>query len=282
MSNVNNHYSNSYSNQYGNNQPSSSSQVTQNMAKKYTILAEVKMLQDRLQDMFTNRSDMVNITGDGWAAAHRNEVKEILWVYLKSLGWISGFHGAILGVTIGVFGGLLAGVTFSAGLLFPAVLFSVVSAMFVVTPYGYMLYAEIITEESKQWVVGQNTQNFFEKMRDSMQFIVWNTWVISGATFIGILFFIGLFETTAISMSMAVLKAFGIVIPQNLQSAIFNNGSIYGISLFALTIAGFLIARVTYMDRIKKIADDKSSANVKTQNMYKYKDAVQEARDLYN
>lgn len=106
MSNVNNHYSNSYNNQYGNNQPSSSSQVTQNMAKKYTILAEVKMLQDRLQDMFTNRSDMVNITGDGWAAAHRNEVKEILWVYLKSLGWISGFHGAILGVTIGVLGGV--------------------------------------------------------------------------------------------------------------------------------------------------------------------------------
>lgn len=260
----------------------SGNQVTQNMPKKYTILAEIKVLQDRLQDMYTNRSDMVNITGDGWAAAHQNEIKEIFWVYLKALGWISGFHGAIIGVIIGIIGGIVAGVTFEASLYQVSIMMFMLSAMFVLAPFGYMLYAEIITEDSAKFVVGQNTEMFFGEMRKSMQFIVANTWIITFATFVAMLFILGLFEEKAVAFSMGMLKIFGLVIPERLGAAIYNNGSIYGISWFAIMLASAYIARIVYIDRVKTEAQAKSNSNKKTQNRYKHKDAVQEVREIFD
>lgn len=261
---------------------SSGNQVTQNMVKKYTILTDVKQLQDRLQDMYTNRSDMVNITGDGWAAAHKNEIREITWVYVKALGWISGLHGAVVGVFIGMIGGTMAGVAFEVGLVMPALILFAISALFVLAPFVYMLYAETITEESGQWAVGQNTQMFFQKMQDGMNVINTSTWAITAVTFIGTLVLMGVFEKASITASMAVLKAMGIVMPEYLRAAAYNNGSIYGISWFALLMAGIYVVRYIHIERIREDAKAKADANKQVQGMYKNKDSLAEARAAFN
>lgn len=259
----------------------SGSQITQNLPKKYTILAEIKILQDRLQDMYTNRADVVNMTGDGWAAAHQNEIKEIFWVYLKALGWISGLHGAVFGTMIGVFGGILAGVLFEATLYTEAVLLFLATTLFFVGPFIYVTYAEVVTEDSAKWVVGNNTKMFHDEMTKAMQFIIVNTWLITIATFIGSLFIVGLLNDYIVRFSIGMLEVFRIVIPERLHGNIVNNGMIYGIGWFVLMIGTVYVGRTWYMNKVKGKSEGRSIENRKTQNSMKFKDNVQEVREMF-
>lgn len=280
MSNTNSiHSKEDLSQDYKNN----GNQVTQNIPKKYTVLSEIKILQDRLQDMYTNRSDMVNATGDGWAAAHQNEVKEIFWVYLKSLGWVGGLHGAVVGNLFGMLGFIYAGILFELSFFYSAFFLFSLALTSVVYPFGYMIYAEMITEDSGKFVTGENTRQFFGEMRKAMAFVSSNTWMITVVMFFIMLFLVGIFEKKLITFMVWVLKAlFGLVLSsQQLQETIFSNGSLYGIILFTGTMVFIFITKTIIIDNIKRRSSIISAGHIKVQKQYKYKDSVQEAKELF-
>lgn len=260
----------------------SSSQVTQNMPKKYTILAEIKVLQDRLQDMYTNRSDIVNVTGDGWAAAHQNEIKEIFWVYLKALGWISGLHGAVFGTSLGVIGSLLAGVFFEVGLYGLAFGVLMLSSMVFIGPFIYLTYAEIITIESGKWVVGSNTKLFHDKMIEAMQFVISNTWLIALVVFVGMIFLLGLFDVFVVKFIIGMLGFFRVIIPEDLYGTIVSNGQLYGIGFFIALMALIYFIRTAVISKTKKESSDRATINKQNIETMKYKDNVQEVRFLFD
>lgn len=280
MSNTNSiHSKEDLSQDYKNN----GSQVKQNIPKKYTVLSEIKILQDRLQDMYTNRSDMVNATGDGWAAAHQNEVKEIFWVYLRSLGWVGGLHGAILGNLLGMLGFIYAGVFYELSFFYASFVLFALALTSVVYPFGYMIYAEMITEDSGKFVTGENTGQFFGEMRKAMAFVSSNTWMITIVMFFIMLFSVGIFEKKLIAFMVWILKdLFGLALSsQQLQQTIFSNGSIYGIILFTGTMVFIYIAKAIIIDNIKRQSSIISAGHIKVQKQFKHKDSVQEARELF-
>lgn len=258
-----------------------SNQITQNMQKKYTYLAPIKQLQDRLQDMYTNRADMVNATGDGWAATHNNELREIFWVYLKALGWVGGFHGNLLGVPLIILSGIIAGVMFEVGLYLLGISLLLIGALMYVGAIGYLIYAEKLTEESMKWAVGQNTGMFFKKMKTAMSFVTTNTWVITAVIFVGSLFFVGLFEKYMITFTAKMVKVFGIIVPDELAGPIYNNGLMFALSWFIIVTIAIYVFRARWIEDTIFLANKKRLENEKTQNIFKYKDAVQEVKALF-
>lgn len=268
------------SNDYKSN---SGSQITQNMPRKYSILPGIKILQDRLQDMYTNRSDTVNATGDGWAAAHQNEVKEIMWVYLKCIGVLAGFHGVVLAIPLGFLGFIYSGIFFETSHGLIGGFFLLLSLAVISRPFGLLTYAEMITEDSRKYVVGENTKQFFESMKTSMSNISSSVWMLSAGSFIGMFFLVGLLEKPMISFMSWIFKhvLFMPIDSPSLKLAIFNNGSVYGMMFFATTMVAIFITRTLILDRVKQRATALSIEHKKTQAQYKNKDSVQEARELF-
>lgn len=267
------------SNDYQNN----GSQITKHMPKKYTFLAEIKILQDRMQDMFSNRSDMVNATGDGFAAAHQNEIKEIFWVYMNSLGWVSGLHGAIIGTILGMLGFIYAGALLQLSLIYPAFVLFFFSTLCVAAPFGYVVYAEMITEDTGKFVVGASTKAFHTEMKKAMAFIVSNTIMITMAVFVAMLFIVGIFDTKLILLLHWILKIiFRIQLDStSIETSVFSNGSIYGMISFGGVMVLIFLIRKFVIDDIKHRTTKLSAAHKKMQKQFKNKDSVQEAKELF-
>lgn len=249
---------------------------------KYTFLNDIKILQDRLQDMYTNRSDLVNVTGDGLAAAHTNEVREIFWIYIKSLGWIAGLHGALLGMLILLFFGIVGFIVWEVGGRGSALAIVALATLPFVGSMGYMIYASKITEESRKWVVGENTRQFFIEMKKAMSFIETNIlWMIFSVMFFAVLF-MGFLDQYLIKASRVVLKvAYGAILPDNIVVAALSNAQI-DIVLYIVAISAILFSAKTYVvlfvgERAAKIqAEHKLSVD-----NYREKDTVQIARKLF-
>lgn len=255
-------------------------QITQNMGNKYTVLPEIKMLQDRLQDMYTNRSDIVNVTGDGFAAAHKNEIKEMRWVYLKGLKHIV-FYGSAFGIFGGLIVSLMAGVLFEVGISTMSTILAVVAAVMFWVPFGYLLYAEVITEESGQWAIGPNTKQFFNKMKLEMSITNSTVWTSVGLITIAILFAAGLMEVPLENGMTKFLKLFKIIVPEHLQADVLSNGELYGVAWFAIILGSFWLIRKKLLEKIKHEAGVLAERNSITQQSYKDKDSVSEARKLF-
>lgn len=259
---------------------SSGSQVTQNMQKKYTILGEIKILQDRLQDMYTNRSDMVNVTGDGWAAAHQNEIKEIRWVYLKAL-WPLNVHISLFSVALGELLSIFTGVLFEVGAFAPASFFALITVVTIIFPLGYLLYAEMLTEECGKWSIGQNTTMFHDKMKQEMAIIASSAWAFAVGVFFITLFLFGSLDSYILQWTVAGLKEFKIIIPDHLKAPMLDNGVIYGLELFIATVTIFYFYRAKTLTKIRLEAGEIASKNKKSQELLKNKDSFDEARSLY-
>lgn len=263
------------------NQNMATNQVSTKALEKYTFGSGIKNLLDRLQDMYTSRADMVSITGDGFAAAHDSEIKEIFWVYLKYFGFAIGLIGFIAFAALYVFS-FIGGVLLTLGFYKSGLLSIVVGAIPIAYLTGHISYAGYLTYRGIKWATGSSTTTFYGKMEKSFEqcvsFSVWHVMTF-GLLIVLLLSIVTGLDSVSNYIMHFVLGFFKLSgLESNSQDIIFNSHIVAITSSIITCCASYFTYK--FITVITKDTNSKlREVNIKYMQSFVYRDAVDEAKN---
>lgn len=255
------------------------SEITKNMTDKYSWFSPVKILRDRLQDMYTNRVDLVNITGEGMAAAHQSELEEIKWVYYtKSPIAAVATIGVMMGIMFSIFIGFLGSMCIPDGSFVLAAFLFALSFLVIASPFVYIVKIEEITEAAGVWVAGKNTREFHNCMTSALRNVIGGVWL---SVAIGYLLAFLLLGFGVGPISGFAVAAFGLHIEHDYLAGIADMASQAAFVWGAVALFAIWAVRTKYMKRVMREVARIQQEHEAAQRQYKYFDAVEEVRALF-